>query len=128
MTIQRPEVEAYLYVNGAHRGVSLNLRGDMDLSVGTGRHDLVTAASADAYANAQVLAALQSLAAFASEHYRGALANRETDDSDIHARNWNLEQTGQARAYTAIEHEIRARMAQLTPPLPTPTQQETPCL
>ncbi len=115
---QPPEVEAYLYVNGDHRGVSLNIRGDMDLSAGTERHSLVKAASAEAYANAQELAALESLLAFTSEHYLGALANRETDDDDIHARNWNLEHTGQARAYTVIEQEIRKRIAKITPTQP----------
>jgi hypothetical protein len=37
-----PEPDAYLYVNGNHRGVSLEWRSDMDLSVGTERHALYT--------------------------------------------------------------------------------------
>jgi hypothetical protein len=37
-----PEPDAYLYVNGNHRGVSLEWRSDMDLSAGTERHALYT--------------------------------------------------------------------------------------
>ena len=37
-----PNPDAYLYVNGEHRGVSLAWRGDMDLAEGTERHNLYT--------------------------------------------------------------------------------------
>lgn len=42
-----PEPEAYLYVNGDHRGVSLHYRSDMDISEGTTRKALITTEQAD---------------------------------------------------------------------------------
>ena len=54
-----PEPEAYLYVNGKHRGVSLNFHGDMDLSEGTVRHALITTDQAEAYAIDRVREALE---------------------------------------------------------------------
>lgn len=92
-----------------HRGVSLNIRGDMDLSAGTERHSLVKAASAEAYANAQELAALESLLAFTSEHYLGALgvaeANRIVADGlggpEGYLRYLHIESLKEARAQGA---------------------------
>lgn len=52
------QAEAYLYVNGEHRGVSLHPRNGMELSVGTTRHDLVTVEQAEAHAAAKVREAL----------------------------------------------------------------------
>ena len=40
--VELPEPDAYLYVNGDHRGVGLAWRGDMDLAEGTERHNLFT--------------------------------------------------------------------------------------
>lgn len=57
-----PEPAAYLYVNGEHRGVSLDLRGDMDLSEGTDRQALVTVEQAEAYAQARVREAAEPYA------------------------------------------------------------------
>lgn len=40
--VRLPDPDAYLYVNGAHRGVSLEYSGAMDLQEGTERHSLYT--------------------------------------------------------------------------------------
>lgn len=58
--VTMPEPEAFLYVNGEHRGVSLNFRDDMDLSEGTVRHALITTDQAEAYATARVRAAMSA--------------------------------------------------------------------
>lgn len=42
-----PEPEAYLYVNGDQRGVSLHYRGDMDIAEGVTRKALITTEQAD---------------------------------------------------------------------------------
>ena len=54
-----PEPEAFLYVDGKHRGVSLNLCDGMDLSGGTVRESLITTTQAEAYAAAKVREALK---------------------------------------------------------------------
>lgn len=45
-----PESEAYLYVNGDHRGVSLHYRSDMGISEGTVRKSLITTEQAAEWA------------------------------------------------------------------------------
>lgn len=57
--VTMPEPEAFLYLNGEHRGVSLNFRSDMNLSEGTVRYALITTDQAEAYAAAKVLEALE---------------------------------------------------------------------
>ena len=64
-----PEPDAYLYVNGDHRGVSLNFRSDMDLSEGTVRHALITTDQAEAYAAAKVRDALDRAIAICDAAY-----------------------------------------------------------
>jgi len=49
-----PYAEAYLYVNGEQRGVSLHYRGDLDLPEGTTRFGLITTEQADDRARAAI--------------------------------------------------------------------------
>ena len=79
-----PEPEAYLYVNGKHRGVSLNFHGDMDLSEGTVRHALITTNQAESYADSKVREALEDAAkiprAYAESLDRQGWGNRFPDE------------------------------------------------
>lgn len=54
-----PDAEAYLYVNGNQRGVSLYYRSDSEISEGTSRFPLITTDQAEAYAQARVREVLE---------------------------------------------------------------------
>lgn len=47
-----PDAEAYLYINGDHRGVSLHYRSDLEISEGTSRFPLITTDQAVNYVRA----------------------------------------------------------------------------
>lgn len=109
-----PEPEAFLYVNGEHRGVSLNLCGGMDLSDGTVRYALITTDQAEAYANAMVKQALEALNNQAQKLYESSLKSRSArdgaaDEDELKAIDlWNVEGIGVAKAYTNMQKAIRA--------------------
>lgn len=87
--VTTPSPEAFLYVNGEHRGVSLNLCGGMDLSDGTVRHGLITTTQAEAYADARVQKALEEAAqaceARIGQHAPG-MTPEDVEDCDEEAR------------------------------------------
>lgn len=108
--VTTPEAEAYLYENGEHRGVSLHMRGDMDLSAGTIGRGLITTDQAEAYAAAKVREALEEAIAICDAVYEQGESEYRTSCNPYFE--------GGCAAAESIETKIRA----LIPKAPGPAE------
>ncbi|NYT64884.1 hypothetical protein H0A58_02735 [Alcaligenaceae bacterium] len=91
--VTMPEAEAHLYVNGHHRGVSLFMRSDVDMSDGTTRQDLIATEQAETHATARVRDTLKQAAGvaksvsnkYAYRHYGNEVDTADEIEAGIHS-------------------------------------------